>query len=60
LDTRDGIGWLGSRLGRALIMVTSVAVVTAMKLPRVVGVAALVVINVGLIWYLLFLRRARD
>jgi hypothetical protein len=60
LGPRRGIvGWLTSRAGFGILLLTSILLVTAMNLPRAVGIAAILAINVGVVWYLLLLRQRR-
>jgi amino acid transporter len=53
-------GLLATRAARSIIFATSVLVVAAMKLPRVVAVAVIMAINVGLYWYALLVHQRRN
>jgi hypothetical protein len=53
------VGWLTSRFGLGMILVTSVLLVAAVNPPRAVGIAAILAINVGLVSYLFLLRQRR-
>jgi hypothetical protein len=43
--------WLDTRSARSIILGAAVLVVAAMKLPLIVAVAIILVIQAGLIWY---------
>jgi hypothetical protein len=56
---RGIVGWLTSRAGFGILLLTSVLLVAAINPPRAVGIAAILAINVGVVWYLLLLRQRR-
>ena len=54
------MGWLGGRFGRSIIFAHSVLFVAWIDPPRVVAIALLLIINLPLGYYLVWLRYRRN